>query len=121
MEEQVQPKLIFGLSPLATIINAFFILAVPPLAWLIKISTMFPTLKELEAGGNVGSFDILPWYWTYPFIILGICMVQRWIDYKFGKMEFGMKYIFYRYVLFIMALTVYQMLIQFVGVIILFA
>lgn len=113
MESQ-KLKLIFGLSPISTFINAAIILAIPSFIWVYSVSQKFFSIKEFENSLNFRYEN--PWYINLPLIILGYVMFKSWMSYKFGEIKFGFKYIFQRFIPFLLILSIYQALIEVVGI-----
>jgi hypothetical protein len=69
----VKQKLIFGLSPKATLINSFVLAILSEILWSLFAA------KQLKLDLSID----VPWYVNMPLIFLSIFMFMRWIDFKF--------------------------------------
>lgn len=85
MENKENNKVIFGLSPRATIINAIVLFLIGQLFWGLKFMQQFPEgffdMKNPPADFQV--HDNVPWYFNWPFFVIALFMTLRWIRYTF--------------------------------------
>lgn len=111
MEEELNPKIIFGLSPKATIINAIVFLIIAQLFWCLSF------IKQIPPGFNIsdylsGSGDIysenIPWYVDSPFQIFSMVMVLYWIEYtyKIEKYDYSWRAIMYKFLYPVFGFTI---------------
>ena len=72
-------KIIFGLSPVATLVNSFLLITLNQLIWAIKYIKIIPAgTKDL----NTINVEV-PWYYDFPLDMLVIFMVWKWVESKY--------------------------------------
>lgn len=88
-------KIIFGLSPRATLVNSVVLLVLSSVFWVLRfVQQMPPNVKDLK------SLKIeVEWYYDLPLQLLSIIMVWRWVEFKFDLKpgEFSWKAIKYKF------------------------
>lgn len=86
---QDKPKLIFGLSPLATFINALVFLFFSQVFYALKFLSQIPEgLSYKDLSDDFKFVDNVPFYYDMPLLCLSIVMGLRWVEYKF-KVPYG--------------------------------
>lgn len=109
---QVNPeqsdKVIFGLSPKATIINAIVISILSQLFWVISVAS------QISANPNSKEAVNVPWYYDMPLSILSILMVMKWIEhvYKIDKNDRSLRALRYRFVYGVCLTSVFQLFVK---------
>lgn len=108
-EKQV---LIFGLSPKATLINAFVLALIAQLIWALVATWQIAHKTEVN----------IPWYYDLPINVLSLVMFLNWIDYKFQlpKGEFTWRTFKYRFIYGILSMMVFHYVLKLVFLILLF-
>lgn len=82
-EETTQPdKVVFGLSPKATLINAIILAALSKLFWVIVYCSQFSSKEEFMALKEK-PVDNVSWYYDVPLSILSMVLLLFWIEYFF--------------------------------------
>lgn len=82
-EPNQEPKLIFGLSPKATIIHAFVMAFLSQLFWALKFCEQIPAgIDYANPPQGLEFTDNVPWYYTLPCTILAVILASSWMDYK---------------------------------------
>lgn len=98
-------KLIFGLSPKATLINCIVITVLAQLLWaIVAVSQINPDAVDQTYAG-------VPWYYELPLNVLAIIMLLKWIDfkYKIEKFDFSFRAFRYRFIYGILLMSIFQM------------
>ena len=101
MEQENTPKLIFGLSPRATIINAFVLLFFGQLFWVLCFLTQFPIGFDFSnVPADFKIVDNVPWYYDMPPTVLAIVMGLSWVQYtyKIENNDYSWRAIKYKYI-----------------------
>ena len=87
MEEELNPKVIFGLSRKATVINAIIILFISQLFWCLCFIKQVPggfsyyDYEQLPLGNIY--YKNIPWYVDVPFQILSMVMILSLVEHKY--------------------------------------
>ncbi len=112
MPEQETPvRLIFGLSPIATIINSIVLVFISSLIYSVRL------LEQVPAGMNISSLpenfkfsEVVPWYYDMPITVLAIVLGLSWVEYTFklNTKDFNWKSIRYRYLYLVGGLMLLQ-------------
>lgn len=112
MSEQETPtRLIFGLSPIATITNSIVLVFISSLLYSIKLLSQIPigmNLKNLPE--NFKFSEVVPWYYDMPITILAIILGFSWIEYTFklDTKKFNWRTVRYKYLYLIGGLFILQ-------------
>ena len=84
MEENTQePKLIFGLHPLATALNAILITVLSSLLNAVYFCTHYEANQIDWANTSVEN----PWYITFPLFVVAWIMMAKYIDWRYEVPE----------------------------------
>lgn len=84
IEEKENPKLIFGLSPRATIVNAVILFFCGQIFWGLNFMEQFPPgFNFKNPPADFVSVDNVPWYFHWPFYCIAMIMALRWIRFTF--------------------------------------
>lgn len=100
MESENPPKIIFGLSPKATIINAIILLFVGQFMWTYTYLKQVPLGFDFKnVPDDFKTIDNVPWYYDMPFTILAIVMGLAWIQYtyKIENNDYSWRAVKYKY------------------------
>jgi hypothetical protein len=122
MEQKTPPKIIFGLTPRATIINAFIILFIGQFIWSYAFVQQIPLGFDINNVPKDFKLDInVPWYYDLPFIILSVIMGLTWVQhvYKIEKGDFSWRAIKYKYIYLLGSLFIASNIMKFILLIIL--
>lgn len=117
MEQETQPKIIFGLSSNATIINAFALLFISQIFWCLYFIKQLPSefnfSDYISASGAV-YIENIPWYVDSPFQILSMIMVLYWIGKKYNiqKSDYSWRGIKYKFIYPVCGFTIAGSLIK---------
>lgn len=112
MEQTDNPKLLFGLSPKNTFINAVIILFVAQVFWFLGLLQRLPSDYS---PGKINSPIHVPWYYDLPLYFLSIFMMLRWIEYTFklDKRDMSWRAIKYKFVYLALSYSLAETLIKF--------
>lgn len=84
MEENTQDsKLIFGLSPLATALNAFLLTILSGLFNAVYFCVHFESNQIDLVNTKVEN----PWYITFPLFVVAWIMIAKYIDWRYEVSE----------------------------------
>ena len=120
--ENKEPKLIFGLSPLATLLNALVFLATSSLFVVCSLIYQLPTGYDfLDPSTPIPKISI-PWYIDFPLWMLSIVMLLRWVEYTFNIAigDYSLRAILYRYVYLLLFVFLYTSTIKLILLLIFF-
>lgn len=81
--ENNNPKLVFGLSPRATLVNGLILLAITSLMWSLSLVKQIPENIQLNAEVAKDIQVDIPWYIDTPLIFLGVFLLMTWTTFKF--------------------------------------
>jgi len=98
--EQKKVGLIFGLAPLAALVNAVIMSILSGVFWSISFLKQIPDGFKFSSAKQLQGLDIsIPWYYDMPFIVLSMLLLFSWIEYKFKipPGELSLKAIIYKY------------------------
>jgi len=112
MSEQEAPvKLMFGLSPLATIINSIVLVFISSLIYSVKLFEQVPDgMKIYNLPENFKFSKVVPWYYDMPITIMAIVLGLSWVEYTF-KLDiknFNWKSVRYRYLYLVGGILILQ-------------
>jgi hypothetical protein len=116
MEQETPPKIIFGLSPKATIINVFVLAFLGQLLWVLVYLSQFPAGFDFKhIPDDFKTIDNVPWYYDMPLTILSMVMGLVWIQYtyKIENGDYSWRAIKYKYFYLIGGLLLFQMIVKF--------
>ena len=101
------PKLIFGLSPNAAIINSFIIAALAQLFWAICAAS------QLVLNGTEQQTINVPWYYELPLSVLSLIMLMSWVNHRYNlnMKEFNIKHTGIR-IMFLVCSMVFQLIMK---------
>ena len=124
MEEKLNPKVIFGLSPRATLINAAILLFVSQLFWCLYFVKQIPAsfiFSDYSKEYAAPYIDSVPWYVDSPLQIISMILVMYWIDYtyKIEKSDYSWRGIKYKFLYPIFGFTIAGSIIKIVILLIL--
>jgi hypothetical protein len=100
MKSETPPKIIFGLSPRATIINSLVLLFIGQFFWAYKFLQQLPPGFDINnVPADFKMIDNVPWFYDMPFTILSVVMGLTWIQfvYKIENGDFSWRAIKYKY------------------------
>ena len=112
MSEQEAPvKLMFGLSPLATIINSIVLVFISSLIYSVKLFEQVPDgMNIYNLPENFKFSEVVPWYYDMPITIMAIVLGLSWVEYTF-KLDiknFNWKSVRYRYLYLVGGILILQ-------------
>lgn len=116
MEQETPPKIIFGLSPRATIINAFVLAFLGQLFWVLSYLSQLPANFDFKhVPDDFKMVDNVPLYYDMPLTIIAIVMGLTWIQYvyKIENNDYSWRAIKYKYFYLIGGLLLFQMIVKF--------
>lgn len=101
-------KLIFGLSPAATIINGIILTILSSLSWTLKFTSDLQPGLTVESA--LQSKDNVPWYYDMILIFMAMLLIFKWVEYKFDLKpgEFTWKSIQYKYIYVILGMILIE-------------
>lgn len=117
MNQETQPKIIFGLGSNATIINAFVLLIISQVFWCLSFFKQLPpefNFSEYIAGNGANYIEKIPWYVDTPLQILSMIMVLYWIEkrYNIKKLDYSWRGIKYKFLYPVFGFTIIGNLIK---------
>lgn len=101
MEQEITPKLIFGLSPKATIINSVILMLISQLLWsLVFVSQIPDGVDYNNIPSDLNIEDNVAWYYYLPTNILALIMGINWVEhtFKIERTEFSWRAIKIKYI-----------------------
>lgn len=116
MEQGNNTKLIFGLSPKATIVNALVILAIAQVFWVLKFIQMLPDNIKYNLKSAQDLNINVPWYYDMPIVFLSMIMMLSWVEFRFNikRGDWSWRAIKYKYVYMVGFILLFQMAVKLV-------
>lgn len=85
MEKEVNKrKIIFGLSPLAALLNSIVLMMVSQLIVILKTKQMLPTGYQYTEESFLALNIDVPWYYHAVTFVLSIILIFSWAEFKFN-------------------------------------
>ena len=85
MEKEVNKrKIMFGLSPLAALLNSIVLMMVSQLIVILKTKQMLPTGYQYTEESFLALNIDVPWYYHAVTFVLSIILIFSWAEFKFN-------------------------------------
>jgi hypothetical protein len=88
-------KIVFGLYPLAVLINSLVLMVLAQLIWTLRYIQLIPPGATTLNGLHIS----VAWYYDVPILCVAMFMLTRWVEYyyKLSKSDrswraFGLRY-----------------------------